>query len=101
VSAETGGSLVGTVAATDLDGIRQQIHEYIRVSFLFDGSGETLSDSASLMEEGIVDDTGILEMVLFLEETWGITVNRGDLAPENLDSVNALAAYVSRQIAGR
>ena len=101
MSAETGGSLVGTVAATDLDGIRQQIHEYIRVSFLFDGSSETLSDSASLMEEGIVDDTGILEVVLFLEETWGITVNRGDLAPENLDSVNALAAYVSRQIAGR
>jgi acyl carrier protein len=101
VSAETSGSVTGSVAATDLDGIRQQIHEFIRASFLFDGSGETLSDSASLMQEGIVDDTGILEVVLFLEETWGITVNRDDLVPENLDSVNAIAEYVSRQIVGR
>ena len=101
MSAETSGSVTGSVAATDLDGIRQQIHEFIRASFLFDGSGETLSDSASLMQEGIVDDTGILEVVLFLEETWGITVNRDDLVPENLDSVNAIAEYVSRQIVGR
>jgi acyl carrier protein len=98
VSTETSGSLVGAAAATDRDGIRQQIREFIRVSFLFDGSSETLSDDASLMEDGIVDDTGILEVVLFLEETWGITVDRGDLAPENLDTVNALAAYVSRQL---
>ncbi|HEV2238067.1 MAG TPA: hypothetical protein VGR57_15510 [Ktedonobacterales bacterium] len=99
MSAETSGSLAGAVAATDREGIGQQIHEFIRVSFLFDGSGETLSDSASLMEEGIVDDTGILEVILFLEETWGITVNRDDLAPENLDSVNSLADYVTRQLA--
>jgi acyl carrier protein len=99
VSAETSEGLAGSVAATDLDGIRWQIHEFIRASFLYDGSGESLSDSASLMEEGIVDDTGILEVVLFLEETWGITVNRADLVPENLDSVDALAAYVSRQLA--
>jgi acyl carrier protein len=101
VSAETSGSLVGAIAATDRDGIRRQIHEFIRVSFLFDGSSETLSDTASLMEEGIVDDTGILEVVLFLEETWGITVNRDDLAPENLDSIDALADYVTRQLGQR
>ena len=101
MSAETSDGLAGGVAATDLDGIRQQIHEFIRASFLFDGSGESLRDSASLMEEGIVDDTGMLEVVLFLEETWGITVHHDDLVPENLDSVNALATYVSRQIAAR
>jgi acyl carrier protein len=99
VSAETSQGLAGSVAATDFDGIRWQIHEFIRASFLFDGSGETLSDSASLMEDGIVDDTGLLEVVLFLEETWGIVVNRADLVPENLDSVNALATYVNHQIA--
>lgn len=99
MSAETSGGLAGRAAATDLDGIRQQIHEFIRASFLFDGSGEALRDDASLMEEGIVDDTGLLEVVLFLEEAWGITVNRDDLVPENLDSVNALAAYVSGRIA--
>jgi acyl carrier protein len=46
------------------------------------------------METGVVDDTGVLELILFVEEAWGLTVDRADLAPENLDSVNALASYV-------
>ena len=91
----------GVAAATDPAGIRQQIHEFICMNFLFDGTQAPLDDTASLMEQGIVDDTGILEVVLFLEGTWGLTVSREDLVPENLDSVAALTSYVSRHLAGR
>jgi acyl carrier protein len=93
--------MAGATPATDLDGIRRQIHEFVALNFLFDGSSEQLDDSASLLETGIVDDTGILELVLFVEEAWGLTVDRGDLAPENLDSVDALAKYVYDHTRGR
>jgi acyl carrier protein len=86
--------MAGAAPATDLDGIRRQIHEFVATNFLFDGSLEQLDDSESLIESGVVDDTGVLELVLFLEEAWGLTVNQGDLAPENLESVDALATYV-------
>ncbi len=87
-------AMAGAAPATDLDGIRRQIHEFIALNFLFDGTAEPLDDAVSLLESGVVDDTGVLELILFVEEAWGLTVDRTDLAPENLDSVNALASYV-------
>lgn len=91
----------GAAPATDLDGIRRQIHEFVAMNFLFDGGPEQLDDSASLLESGVVDDTGVLELVLFVEEGWGLTMQRGDLAPENLDSINALATYVYTHLHAR
>lgn len=93
--------MAGAAPATDLDGIRRQIHEFVSMNFLFDGSTEPLDDAGSLLEQGVVDDTGVLELVLFVEEAWGLTVDRGDLAPENLDSVNALAEYVYAHLCAR
>ena len=89
----------GMAPATDLDGIRQQIHEFIQMNFLFDGAPSDLDDAASLVEQGVVDDTGVLEIVLFVEEAWGLTVDPQDLRPEHFDSVNALAEYVYRHLA--
>ncbi len=89
----------GAAPATDFTGIRRQIHEYIEVNFLFDGGPTDLDDAASLVEQGIVDDTGVLELALFVEESWGLTVDPRDLLPENFDSVNALASYVVRRFA--
>ena len=93
--------MAGAAPATDLDGIRRQIHEFVAMNFLFDGSAEPLDDAGSLLESGVVDDTGVLELVLFVEEAWGLTVDRSDLDPENLDSVNALAKYVYSHLHGR
>ena len=87
-------AMAGAAPATDLNGIRRQIHDFVALNFLFDGTSEPLDDSVSLVEAGVVDDTGVLELVLFVEEAWGLTVHAADLAPENLDSVNSLAAYV-------
>ena len=83
-----------TTAVIGLSLIRQQIHEYIVMNFLFDGSQSALDDDASLAELNILDQTGVLELALFIEETYGVEVEDADVTPENFDSVNAIAEYV-------
>lgn len=83
----------------DVDTLRGQIREHIYREFLFDGETADLDDDISLLQEGIVDATGVLELVLFVEDTYGVRVAEADLTPENFDSVNNLAHYVSRQLA--
>lgn len=78
--------------------IREQIRDYITQNFLFDGTPAQLDDSASLLEQGIVDTTGVLELVLFVEETYGFNVGQIDLLPENFDSVDNLVRYVARRL---
>jgi len=62
------------------------------------GREEGLSTNDSFQEQGIIDSTGILELVSHLEETYGIEVLDEELNPDNLDSVNKIAAYVTRKI---
>ncbi len=96
---ERSGTTTGVAPATDAAGIRDQIREFVKMNFLFDGGDANLNDTTSFMEEGIVDSTGVLELVLFVEETWGLTVDHEDLLPENFDSVEALTGYVTRRLA--
>lgn len=72
------------------------IRAYIVDSFLL-GDDDGLDDDASLIEAGVVDSTGIVEIVTYLEETFGIEVDDDDLVPENLDSISRLAAFVDRK----
>lgn len=72
--------------------IEGQIRTFVVGNFLF-GSG-SIADDASLMGEGVVDSTGILELVMFVEETFGIVVADEDVVPENFDSIASLASYV-------
>ena len=74
--------------------IQDQVHDYIVQNFLFGEETDELQDDDSLLELGVLDETGVLELVLFLEETYGVTVNRDDLSPENFESVNSIASYV-------
>jgi len=55
------------------------------------------SNTDSFMERGIIDSTGVLELVNFIQQTFKITVNDEDLIPENLDSVNNLVCYIKRK----
>jgi acyl carrier protein len=96
---EIAGTPAGIVAANDPDSIRDLIREYVRVNFLFDGSNLVPDDTTSFTAEGIVDETGFLELALFVEDTWGLMVDPADLLPENFDSVHALAGYVMRRLA--
>ncbi len=88
-----------TTAVIGLNLIRQQIHEYVAMNFLFDGSASALDDDLPLVERNILDQTGVLELVLFIEETYGIQVDDADLTPENFDTVNAIADYVYLRLA--
>ena len=65
-------------------------------NFLFGNNGD-LEDNTSFLEEGIIDSTGILELVGYLEEEFPITVEDEELIPENLDSINNVAAYLERK----
>lgn len=78
--------------------IEEKIRKFINQTFL--RGGETnpgLKDHTSFLEKGIVDSTGVLELVAFLEETFNITVEDEELVPENLDSVSNLVKFVSQK----
>lgn len=79
--------------------IEQAIKDYVAENFLFSDDGYNLPDDVSFLEEGIVDSTGVLELILFVEETYGITVANEDVLPENFDSVTNLAAFIRRKLA--
>lgn len=76
-------------------GIRDDIEQFIRDNFFFEG--ETLDADASFLETGIIDSTGVLELVGFLEERYGIKVADEDLTPENLDSLARIEQFVERK----
>ena len=78
--------------------IEPQIRQYLAENFLFSDNGYELEDEASFLEEGVVDSTGVLELVMFVEETFGITVQDEEIMPQNFDSVSQLAAYVRRKL---
>ena len=81
-------------------GTEQQVRDYIAENFLF-GSEDDLSSSQSLLESGVVDSTGVMELVLFLEQTFQIEVGDEDLVPENLDTINDIARFVKHKLASR
>ena len=70
-----------------------KIREFIVENFLF-GDGEALKEDTSFMEAGVIDSTGTLELVFFLEETFGISVEDEELVPENFDSLRKIATYL-------
>ncbi|MCD6225315.1 MAG: acyl carrier protein [Deltaproteobacteria bacterium] len=76
---------------------KQKIKEFIIENFLF-GNDEGLKDDTSFLEEGIIDSTGILELVNYLEEEFEISVDDEELIPENLDSINNVTAYLIKKL---
>ena len=76
--------------------IQEQIRNYIVENFLF--GSNTFEDEDSFLEHGVVDSTGVLELVLFAEETFGIAVDDEEILPENFDSISCLATYVTRKL---
>jgi len=79
--------------------IKDEIRGFIIESFLF-GQDDGLTDTDSFLERGIVDSTGVLDLVAHLEEEYGVVVADEEMLPENLDSVEAIAAFVGRRGGG-
>lgn len=74
--------------------IETQIKDYIAINLLFSDNGFPFTDEASFLDEGIVDSVGVMELVAFVEEKFGVKVDDLEVTPENFDSVSRLAAYV-------
>jgi acyl carrier protein len=82
------------------DNITANVRSFVVGNFLF-GQNRALADDASFLEEGIIDSTGILELVSYLEEHCEIEITEEELVPENLDSINRISAYLARKLNGR
>jgi acyl carrier protein len=74
--------------------IEQEIKDYIARNLLFSENGFPYADDASFLEERIVDSMGVMELVAFVEEKFGVKVDDLDVTPENFDSVSRLASYI-------
>jgi acyl carrier protein len=79
--------------------IDREIRRFIGENFLYREDVEALSDEASLLEAGVIDSTGVLELIGFLETRFGIEVADEEMLPQNLDSIRAISAYVQRKLA--
>ena len=80
-----------------MDKLKDKIRKFIVEDFLF-GDDNGLKDDTSFLDEGIIDSTGILELVSFLEEEFSISVEDEELIPENLDSIMNVVAYLEKKM---
>ena len=80
-----------------MNGTRDQIRRYIVENMLFGEDSPGLTDDTSLLDEGIVDSTGVVELVLFAEDRFAISVDSDEIVPENFDSIASLATYIARK----
>ena len=74
-----------------------KIRNYILENYLFTDDQSALSSEDSFLDKGILDSTGILEIIFFLEEDFEISIEDEEMIPKNLDSVNNIVAFIGRK----
>ena len=77
----------------------KQVRDFVVSNFLF-GEAGSLQDDTSFLDSGIIDSTGMLEMIMFLENGCGVKVEPEEMVPENLDSINRVVQFLKRKLAG-
>jgi len=77
--------------------VETQIKDYISKNLLFSDNGFPYPDEASFLEEGIVDSVGVMELVAFVEDKFGLKISDTDVTPDNFDSVGKLAAFIRKK----
>ena len=75
----------------------EKLRKYILETYLFTTDDSALANDDSFLDKGIIDSTGILELVMYLEEEFGLAVADEELLPENLDSINNLVKFVAQK----
>jgi acyl carrier protein len=78
--------------------IKQQIVDFITNNFLFDDAQASLNEKESLLETGVIDSTGVLELIAFIEETYGIKVEDEEIIPENLDTILDITYFIKQKL---
>ncbi len=74
----------------------ENIKEFVVENFLF-GDGDKVSNDTDFFEESIIDSTGILELVCFVEETYNVTISDDEIVQQNFSSVNNVASFVEKK----
>lgn len=83
----------------DSDVIRQVLRRFVSDNFVKEKTSQVPGDDDSFLENGIIDSTGVVELVSFIEETFGFLVEDEEIVPENLDSMSRLVAFVELKLA--
>jgi len=78
--------------------IENKIRQFLVENFVLGIQVDELGFDESFLENGLVDSTGILELVFFVEDKFGIHIDTSEVLPENFDSINCLAAYIRRKM---
>ena len=82
--------------AEPLGAHREKVRDFLMSNFYVPDT-TVLNANESLLDQGIIDSTGVLEVIGFIEEAFGITVEDSELLPENLDSIEGIVRYVARK----
>jgi acyl carrier protein len=78
--------------------IVKAIRQFILENYLFTDDDAALDDEVSFLESGLLDSTGMMELVMFMEDSFGVTVSDDEMIPDNLDSVVKAAAFASSKV---
>jgi acyl carrier protein len=84
--------------AIEVVDVKKSIRKHIIESLLFGQEPESFGDDTSLVGDGIIDSTGVLELIEYIEATFGIEVLETETVPENLDSVSRASAFICRKL---
>lgn len=93
-------SSVGQAKPVNLEGVMnlsKDVREFIVSNFLF-GDGANLQDDTSLLDSGTVDSTGVLELIMFLEEKYNLKIDPDEVIPDNLDSINRIVRFLTEKL---
>lgn len=74
---------------------RERLRAFVLENYLYGAAPETLADDASFLETGIIDSTGVMELITYLEAEFGVTVEDAEMIPENLDTIDGLCRYLA------
>ena len=78
--------------------VKIKLKEFLISNFLFSEDAVQFSGEDSFLEKGIIDSTGILELIEYLEDSYSIAIEDDELIPENLDSMNNVETFISRKL---
>jgi len=85
--------------AADVATIDKDVRQFLADNFILDDGGAGLGADDSLTQAGVLDSMGVLELIMFIEQHFDVSIPDEDTLPENLDSVSRIVGYVSRRLA--
>ncbi|QDV52732.1 acyl carrier protein [Gimesia fumaroli] len=83
---------------SSVQSIQSDVRNFVADNFLFGEAPESLNNDDSFLETGIIDSTGVLELVAFIEDRYSVEVDDDELVPENLDSIDRLINFIESKL---